>query len=103
RTCQLSPSSAVCVSCFRAGGHEAHDWIQYRSHSGGCCDCGDTAAWREEGCCPAHRPDRRPSPSPRLPRLLPPRPRRLLRAVLAAGLTRLTACLAQLAVGREGR
>jgi hypothetical protein len=34
RTCQTNPTSAVCVQCFKAGGHEAHDWVQYRSGSG---------------------------------------------------------------------
>lgn len=24
----------------------------YHSDSGGCCDCGDLAAWKEEGCVP---------------------------------------------------
>jgi hypothetical protein len=56
RTCQTNPTSAVCVGCFRAGGHEAHDWVQYRSGSGGCCDCGDLSSWAAEGCCPQHRP-----------------------------------------------
>ncbi|GIL94355.1 hypothetical protein Vretimale_583, partial [Volvox reticuliferus] len=92
RTCQLTTSSAVCVSCFKAGGHEDHDWIQYRSTSGGCCDCGDPAAWRVEGCCPAHQPDRQVVP---LEQLLRPEPRMLLEAVLEAALARLSECLDQ--------
>ncbi|GIL45679.1 hypothetical protein Vafri_2876, partial [Volvox africanus] len=92
RTCQLTSSSAVCVSCFKAGGHEDHDWIQYRSASGGCCDCGDLSAWRAEGCCPAHQPGRRVVP---LEQLLRPEPRMLLEAVLEAALARLSECLGQ--------
>lgn len=30
RTCQVTSSSAVCVSCFRAGDHEGHDYVLYR-------------------------------------------------------------------------
>ncbi len=51
RTCQLSPASAICPTCFVAGGHEeaGHDWNSYLSSSGGCCDCGDATAWRPAG------------------------------------------------------
>jgi hypothetical protein len=27
----------------------------YNSDSGGCCDCGDKDAWKEEGFCTTHR------------------------------------------------
>jgi hypothetical protein len=30
KTCAVTSSSAVCVSCFKAGGHEHHDYIMYR-------------------------------------------------------------------------
>jgi hypothetical protein len=30
KTCAVTSSSAVCVSCFKAGGHEQHDYIMYR-------------------------------------------------------------------------
>ena len=52
----MNDASAICVSCFKAGGHEEHDYVLYRSESGGCCDCGDTASWEPAGCCPLHRP-----------------------------------------------
>ncbi|KAL2641840.1 hypothetical protein R1flu_009427 [Riccia fluitans] len=55
RTCQVNDSSAICVSCFQAGDHRHHDYVMYNSDSGGCCDCGDPAAWKEEGFCSAHR------------------------------------------------
>lgn len=49
KTCQITSSSAVCVSCFKAGGHENHDYVMYRSSAGGCCDCGDLSSWHAEG------------------------------------------------------
>ncbi|BBN00658.1 hypothetical protein MPTK1_2g00960 [Marchantia polymorpha subsp. ruderalis] len=55
RTCQVNDSSAICVSCFQAGDHRHHDYVMYHSDSGGCCDCGDPAAWKEEGFCSVHR------------------------------------------------
>lgn len=30
RTCQLTASSAVCPACFKAGGHESHDYVMYK-------------------------------------------------------------------------
>lgn len=54
-TCGVTPSSAVCLHCFRAGDHEGHDYRMYISDAGGCCDCGDPTSWRDEGCCPRHR------------------------------------------------
>ena len=56
RTCQTGESSSVCVACFRAGDHEGHDYIMYRSETGGACDCGDLESWARAGCCPAHAP-----------------------------------------------
>ncbi|CAM6105290.1 unnamed protein product [Calypogeia fissa] len=54
RTCQVNDSSAICVSCFQAGDHRHHDYVMYHSDSGGCCDCGDRAAWKVEGFCNNH-------------------------------------------------
>eukprot|EP00884_Botryococcus_braunii_P015606 jgi/Botrbrau1/2729/Bobra.0164s0009.1 len=56
RTCQTTVSSAICTPCFKAGGHEKHDFSMYISESGGCCDCGDPTSWKPSGCCLAHRP-----------------------------------------------
>ena len=56
RTCQTGEQSSVCVRCFRAGNHEGHDYIMYRSETGGVCDCGDLESWSAQGCCDAHRP-----------------------------------------------
>ena len=46
----------LCDACFHASDHEGHDVYFHRTSPGGCCDCGDTEAWRVEGCCPLHRP-----------------------------------------------
>jgi len=56
RTCGLSAPSSICVSCFRAGPHEAegHDYSFEASVFGGCCDCGHAATWRPEGNCSHH-------------------------------------------------
>ena len=56
RTCQTGEQSSVCVACFRASDHEGHDYIMYRSETGGVCDCGDLESWSARGCCDAHRP-----------------------------------------------
>ena len=58
RTCQTGEQSSVCVRCFKSGDHDGHDYIMYRSETGGVCDCGDVESWAREGCCPAHRPSR---------------------------------------------
>ncbi|KAG0566256.1 hypothetical protein KC19_7G050000 [Ceratodon purpureus] len=55
RTCQMNDSSAICVDCFQNGSHWEHDYVMYHSESGGCCDCGDGAAWKESGFCTAHQ------------------------------------------------
>lgn len=55
RTCQTNDSSAICVECFQNGNHWKHDYVMYHSESGGCCDCGDRAAWKELGFCSTHQ------------------------------------------------
>ncbi|KAG0560005.1 hypothetical protein KC19_10G146700 [Ceratodon purpureus] len=55
RTCQTNDSSAICVDCFQNGNHWEHDYVMYHSESGGCCDCGDRAAWKESGFCSTHQ------------------------------------------------
>ncbi|KAK9808772.1 hypothetical protein WJX72_003285 [[Myrmecia] bisecta] len=62
KTCQTSQSSAVCLSCFKGGGHENHDYTMYISESGGCCDCGDPTSWKPEGFCPQHNAETAATP-----------------------------------------
>ena len=48
--------------------HIGHDYRLYRSSSGGCCDCGDTLAWKTTGFCGGHSgPDPSFDPSTQLP------------------------------------
>eukprot|EP00740_Mantoniella_antarctica_P012148 CAMPEP_0181387676 /NCGR_PEP_ID=MMETSP1106-20121128/23861_1 /TAXON_ID=81844 /ORGANISM="Mantoniella antarctica, Strain SL-175" /LENGTH=157 /DNA_ID=CAMNT_0023508101 /DNA_START=180 /DNA_END=649 /DNA_ORIENTATION=+ len=56
RTCQTGEQSSVCVACFKGGKHRDHDYIMYRSETGGVCDCGDLESWAESGCCEVHAP-----------------------------------------------
>ncbi|CAI7787242.1 unnamed protein product, partial [Closterium sp. NIES-54] len=46
---------AICVKCFQEGDHRNHDYVMYRSESGGCCDCGDPSSWNPKGACKRHR------------------------------------------------
>lgn len=55
KTCELDPSCAICLDCFRLSDHEGHE-VMMISTANGCCDCGDLEAWREEGCCTEHSP-----------------------------------------------
>ncbi|KAH8933083.1 hypothetical protein BDL97_18G012900 [Sphagnum fallax] len=55
RTCQVNDSSAICEKCYHEGDHHKHEFVMYHSESGGCCDCGDKDAWKEEGFCKIHQ------------------------------------------------
>lgn len=54
RTCEYDPTCAICVPCFENGNHEDHDYSMIYT-GGGCCDCGDATAWRQEGFCSKHK------------------------------------------------
>lgn len=54
RTCEKDPTCAICATCFENGDHEGHDYFMIYT-GGGCCDCGDPEAWKEEGFCKHHR------------------------------------------------
>lgn len=45
----------MCVDCFDITEHQGHDFRMYSSSTGGCCDCGNAAAWKSEGFCSRHR------------------------------------------------
>jgi hypothetical protein len=57
KTCELDPSCAICLDCFRLSDHDGHE-VMMISTANGCCDCGDLEAWREEGCCTEHSASR---------------------------------------------
>ena len=54
KTCQITPSSCICVDCFNHSNHEGHDYVIYNSELGGCCDCGDQLAFNKHGFCTRH-------------------------------------------------
>lgn len=66
RDCESDPTCAICVQCFAdgkslprlsintLGDHTGHDYYMITT-GGGCCDCGDRAAWKESGFCKNHR------------------------------------------------
>ncbi|KAG9395009.1 putative zinc finger in N-recognin (UBR box) [Carpediemonas membranifera] len=53
-TCCHDPTSAICMSCFRAGDHEGHNY-HLISTGGGCCDCGNGTAISRAGFCCHHK------------------------------------------------
>ncbi|KAI3953389.1 hypothetical protein MKW92_014263 [Papaver armeniacum] len=54
KTCENDPTCAICVTCFQNGNHKDHDYsLMYTG--GGCCDCGDETAWKQNGFCSKHK------------------------------------------------
>ena len=51
----MDETCVMCNDCFISSDHEHHEVFFYYTHSGGCCDCGDTEAWAPEGFCTRHR------------------------------------------------
>ncbi|CDW74007.1 zinc finger family protein [Stylonychia lemnae] len=52
--CELDPTCIICQECFEKGNHKGHRvWL--KKNVGGCCDCGDPDAWRENGFCSDHK------------------------------------------------
>ena len=47
-------ASSVETWRLQAGDHSGHDYALYFSQGGGCCDCGDSAAWSPSGFCHKH-------------------------------------------------
>ncbi|PWN27822.1 hypothetical protein BDZ90DRAFT_232210 [Jaminaea rosea] len=57
RDCALDDTCVQCAPCFNASIHvrEGHDVVfSVSSSSGGCCDCGDEEAWKQDVCCGYH-------------------------------------------------
>lgn len=57
RDCGLDDTCVQCAPCFQASIHakEDHDVVfSVSSSSGGCCDCGDPEAWKQDVCCRYH-------------------------------------------------
>ncbi|KAJ9589000.1 hypothetical protein L9F63_017695 [Diploptera punctata] len=85
RECGMDSTCVLCVDCFKQSAHRHHKYKMGTSSGGGCCDCGDTEAWRTEPFCDIHlvgsetRPD---SSGKRLPDDLSDRARATFTAVL---------------------
>ncbi|XP_047516018.1 E3 ubiquitin-protein ligase UBR1 isoform X1 [Pieris napi] len=54
RECGMDNTCVLCVECFKVSAHRHHKYKMGQSSGGGCCDCGDTEAWKREPCCELH-------------------------------------------------
>ncbi|KIS71625.1 uncharacterized protein UMAG_00067 [Mycosarcoma maydis] len=57
RECSLDDTCVQCAPCFQASIHAKHNHdvvFSVSSSNGGCCDCGDPEAWKQDVCCRYH-------------------------------------------------
>lgn len=54
RECGTDPTCVLCVECFKKSAHKNHKYKMSMSNGGGCCDCGDTEAWKSHPYCSIH-------------------------------------------------
>ncbi|XP_046835052.1 E3 ubiquitin-protein ligase UBR2 [Vespa crabro] len=54
RECGMDSTCVLCVDCFKQSAHRNHKYKMGTSSGGGCCDCGDTEAWKNEPFCKIH-------------------------------------------------
>ncbi|KAF7331631.1 E3 ubiquitin-protein ligase [Mycena kentingensis (nom. inval.)] len=55
KDCTLDDTCVLCSRCFHATQHDGHNVSFFIAQQpGGCCDCGDTEAWRHPINCPFH-------------------------------------------------
>ncbi|XP_049790695.1 E3 ubiquitin-protein ligase UBR2 [Schistocerca nitens] len=54
RECGMDSTCVLCVDCFKQSAHRNHKYKMGTSGGGGCCDCGDTEAWKSEPFCDIH-------------------------------------------------
>jgi E3 ubiquitin-protein ligase UBR1 len=55
KTCAADDTCVLCARCFNASDHEGHMvFISVSPGNSGCCDCGDSEAWRREMPCTIH-------------------------------------------------
>ncbi|XP_072755009.1 E3 ubiquitin-protein ligase UBR2 [Anoplolepis gracilipes] len=54
RQCGMDSTCVLCVDCFKQSAHRNHKYKMGTSGGGGCCDCGDTEAWKNEPFCNIH-------------------------------------------------
>lgn len=51
----MDPTCVLCVNCFKQSAHRHHKYKMGTSAGGGCCDCGDSEAWKQDACCDEHK------------------------------------------------
>lgn len=54
RECGMDSTCVLCVDCFKQSEHRNHKYKMGTSNGGGCCDCGDTEAWKRSPFCDIH-------------------------------------------------
>lgn len=54
RECGMDSTCVLCVGCFQQSAHRDHKYKMGTSGGGGCCDCGDTEAWKRDPFCEIH-------------------------------------------------
>lgn len=54
RECGMDSTCVLCVDCFKQSEHRGHKYKMGTSSGGGCCDCGDTEAWKRAPFCDIH-------------------------------------------------
>lgn len=52
--CGLDGTCVVCIDCFHKSAHKDHNYRMANSDGGGCCDCGDVEAWKQNYACTDH-------------------------------------------------
>ena len=72
KTCASDDTCVLCARCFEASDHEGHMvFISVSPGNSGCCDCGDSEAWKREVPCTIHTadaiPQRQPSGKDKVP------------------------------------
>lgn len=84
RECGMDSTCVLCVDCFKQSAHKNHKYKMGISVGGGCCDCGDTEAWKKEPFCKIHLVgiESKDTPSNKLPEDMAERARITFRAVL---------------------
>lgn len=54
KDCALDTTCVVCIDCFHKSAHKDHNYRMSNSEGGGCCDCGDVEAWKQNYACTDH-------------------------------------------------
>ncbi|XP_058445563.1 E3 ubiquitin-protein ligase UBR1-like [Malaya genurostris] len=52
---RMDPTCVLCSMCFKKSSHRLHKYKMCTSGGGGCCDCGDSEAWKRDPICEEHK------------------------------------------------